>query len=268
MNSLTHRHLTLTALNDLIELSSSNEVALTLEQRTALARRFQSITSVRSRRLDAWSVESAGAKPSPFRWTPARAKRPIGLGALRRQRRQRELNVTEAVRQEIDELFVRAAAGYAQPGSLARWLADQHSPVISLTVAEAVTWATTALEVLEPIRSPWSPCEADAFYDVSAARTTLRGRRDATALTPTGRVVIRFRNGQPGKSAGPGLRADLVVEALSHPEGVLAQQFVGVWPDAGIVLAIDGTIENARSGARDLIRTAEVQYTMSRSLAA
>ena len=268
VNHLAHRRLTSVALNEIVKDSPSTVVALSNEQRSSLARRFRAVGGVRSRRLDAWSVESAGAPSSPFRWTPTRAKRPVGLGALRLLGRFPGVSVTEAARHEVDELLVRAAAGYAQPGSLAHWLAHESSPVVALSVAEGVNWATSALEVLEPLCFPWSACEADAFYDVAAARTSLRGRRDATVLTGSGRVVVRFRNGQPGKSAGPGLRADLVVEALSHPEGVIAQRYVGIWPDAGIILAIDGTLDNARSGARDLVRTAVVQHRVSRSLAA
>ena len=268
MSTLLYRRTDRESVRELVEHAPESDDSLNDEQRALLAGRFKAVGSVRSRRLDAWSVESAGAKSAPFRWTPSRARRTVGLGALRRVRAEYISSVTCAARDEIDELLVRAAAGYAYPGSLARWLADQCAPVRALVVAEAVGWATTVLDLLEPVELPWATCSTDAYYDVAAARTSLRARRDVTVNSPTGRVVVRFRGGQPGRSAGPGLRADLVVEALSHPDGVLAERIVGIWPDAGISLAVDGTLDDARLGARDLVRTAVAQHAVSRSMAA
>jgi hypothetical protein len=33
---------------------------------------------------------------------------------------------------------------------------------------------------------------------------------------------------------------------------------IGLWPEAGIALAVDGTVENLRAGARDVVRAAVV----------
>jgi hypothetical protein len=67
------------------------------------------------------------------------------------------------------------------------------------------------------------------------------------------------RAGAPGKSAGPGLRADLTIDALADADGVAATRIMGLWPEAGVVLSIDGTMEDLRAGARDLVRTAVAQ---------
>ena len=68
-----------------------------------------------------------------------------------------------------------------------------------------------------------------------------------------------MRSGSPGKSAGPGLRADLTIEALADHEGVAPVRYIGLWPEAGVCLSVDGTMADLRSGARDLVRTAVAQ---------
>ena len=69
-------------------------------------------------------------------------------------------------------------------------------------------------------------------------------------------MLLRVRAGAPGKSAGPGLRADLTIDALAEPTGLAASRVIGLWPEAGVVLSVDGTMEDLRAGARDLVRTA------------
>ncbi len=177
-------------------------------------------------------------------------------------------HLVSAARDEVDELLVRAAAGYARGGSIAHWLSTQSPAVLSLVVAEASSWASTAMETLAPIELPWSVSSTDVFYDVASARTTLRSRRDVSVDDGDDRVIVRLRGGLPGKSAGPGLRADLVIDALGDPRGLSARRMVGLWPDAGIALAVDGTLDDLRAGARDLVRTAVAQQRRSRSLAA
>lgn len=177
-------------------------------------------------------------------------------------------HLVSAARDEVDELLVRAAAGYARPGSIAYWLSAQSSAVLSLVVAEATTWASAAIETLAPLELEWSPVDVDVFYDVATARTTLRSRRDAVVSDADQRVVIRFRSGVPAKFAGAGLRADLVIDALGNPRGLSARRMIGLWPDSGIALAVDGTLDDLRSGARDLVRTAVTQQRRQRLVAA
>ena len=82
------------------------------------------------------------------------------------------------------------------------------------------------------------------------------------------RVLVRVRMGAPGKSAGPGLRADLTIDALAEPDGVAAVRVIGLWPEAGVVLSVDGTMEDLRAGARDLVRTAVARQRHPLQLAA
>ncbi len=268
MSTLHQRRLGPGELAHVIEEKVDGTVALSDEHRASLASRFRAVGGLGRRRLDAWSVERAGAPTTPFRWTPRGAKRAIGRGALRRLRAGHASTVTAAVADEIDELHVRAAAGYARAGSLSHWIANQSSAVVALAAAEAISWATSTLEIIDPVACSWTVYDADAYYDVASAQTSLRGCRDVMVTTGAGRVVLRVRSGQPGRSAGPGLRADLVMDGLCDVEGRLAQRMIGLWPDAGIALAVDGTIDNARAGARDLVRTAVAQRRASRALAA
>jgi hypothetical protein len=81
-------------------------------------------------------------------------------------------------------------------------------------------------------------------------------------------VVLRVRSGSPGKSAGPGLRSDLTIDTLANPKGIAPRRFIGVWPDAGVALSVDGTMADLRAGARDLVRTAVVQERRHHQMAA
>ncbi len=258
MTTLVQRRLSASCVSELVDRASHEIVALDDVQRANFAAKFRAISATRQIRVDAWRVEAAGSPPDRFQWSPTKTRRIIGLGALRRLHHGAAATAIEAARDEVDSLLVRAASGYARRGSLADWLATQRSATHSACVAHGAAWATTALEMIEEVTHPWQPCATDAFYDVAAARTSLRGRRDLTVVTPAGKVLLRFRGGQPGSFAGAGLRSDLVVEGLSDPEGRLAQRIIGVWADAGVALAVDGTLDDARRGARDLVRTAVV----------
>ncbi len=108
-------------------------------------------------------------------------------------------------------------------------------------------------------RRPWSVATSDAYYDVASARTTLRARRDLIVRNEGTRTIVRVRSGAPGKSAGPGLRADLTVDALADHDGLAPARLIGLWPEAGVCLCVDGTMADLRAGARDLVRTAVAQ---------
>ncbi len=134
--------------------------------------------------------------------------------------------------------------------------------------SEAANWATQLAEVAGTITRPWEVAPSDAYYDVARARTTLRGRRDLVVERDGARVVVRVRGGAPGKSAGPGLRSDLTIDALAQTTGECAARIIGVWPEAGVVLSVDGTMADLRAGARDLVRTAVARRRDPHRLAA
>ncbi len=255
---LTQRRSTSEDLAVLISSAPELGAALDAEQRNSFSTRLRSVPTIQSRRLDAWLVEQAGQTGEAFCWRPRTARRLIGTAAAHRvQRDQRRAH--EAVRDVIDDYLFRAVNGQAHFGSLGYWLSSLAPATLGLVVAEATNWCHLLLETREIVSASATLCQADTYYNVSAAQTTLRGRRDMVITETPQRVVIRVRHGTPGKSAGAGLRTDLVIDALGHPEGLSAGRFIGLWPDAGLALSVDGTMENLRAGARDIVRAAVVQ---------
>ena len=268
MTTLLHRRLTSAKLNELVGDAPEASVSLTDEHRRSLAARFRAVSTPGHRRLDAWSVERAGRVGDGFRWSPATARRALGNAGLRRLNEQPHVNPTDAVRDELVEHMLRAASGHARSGSLSSWLSTAPHPVLGLVTSEAVNWTTQLFEITRDLNEPWQVARSDAYYDVASARTTLRGRRDLVVQRGDARVVLRVRAGAPGKSAGPGLRADLMIDSLADHSGVAPVRLIGIWPEAGVCLAVDGTMDDLRTGARDLVRTAVAQRRRHGALAA
>jgi hypothetical protein len=260
VTTLAHRRNTTAQLNDLIETSPREGACLSDDHRRSLAARFRAVGAIGHRRIDAWTVERAAQRSTPFRWSPATTRRAIGNAALRRMSNRPGLTIWDAVGDEITDQQLRVAAGYARGGSLGCWLASASPAAIALVSCEAQNWAIQAFEATRGLEHPWRVAVSDAYYDVATARTTLRGRRDLVVGGDDARIIIRFRAGAPGRSAGPGLRADLTIDALAHREGVAPSRIIGLWPEAGVSLCVDGTMADLRAGARDLVRTAVVQH--------
>jgi hypothetical protein len=265
--TLLHRRLTRDELNDLIATAPTEPTQLRDEHRASLSSRFRAVSVPAHRRLDAWGVERAGRSGDEFHWSPSTARRALGNASLRRTA-LRQLSIRDAVRDELGDQMLRATSGYSRSGSLAYWLASAPHPVIGLVTAEAVNWATQLHEISQWLEVPWTVPTTDAYYDVATARTTLRARRDLVVQSHESRVVLRVRSGSPGKSAGPGLRADLTIETLADHDGVAPVRYIGLWPESGVCLAVDGTMTDLRSGARDLVRTAVAQRRRGVPLAA
>ena len=268
MNTLLHRRLTGAQLNELVCAAPEEPVSLTDDHRRSLAARFRAVSIPGHRRLDAWSVEQAGRVSDVFRWSPATARRVLGNAGLRRLCEQPQSSPIDVVRDELVEHMLRATSGHARSGSLASWLALAPHPVLGLVTSEAVNWTTQLFEIARELSEPWHGPRSDAYYDVASARTTLRGRRDLVVQRGDTRVLVRVRSGAPGKSAGPGLRADLTIDTLADHSGVAPVRVIGIWPEAGVCLAVDGTMDDLRSGARDLVRTAVAQRRHNGALAA
>jgi hypothetical protein len=268
MTTLLHRRHTAEQLNELIESAPEGLIALNDDHRRSLSARFRGVASNEHRRVDAWSVERAGQPSTPFRWGPTTARRTIGNAAFRRVASKPELWISDAVHHEIDDLLLRALSGSARAGSLGSWLSSLSHPALGLVSAEAMNWATQLTEAAQGLDYPWLIPASDAYYDVATARTTLRGRRDLIVERDESRIIIRLRAGAPGKSAGPGLRSDMTIDALAHVDGIAPARFIGLWPEAGVLLSVDGTMSDLRAGARDLVRTAVVQRRARLAIAA
>ena len=236
------------------------------EQRRSFAEHFRILAGTEHRRLDAWSVERVEA-PRDFRWSALNARRTLGNAALRRVSSQQAASVLEAVNDVVADRLLSAAAGFARPGSLGAWLARLEDAARAIVVAEATNWATTLVELTHDLDVAWRPATSDAYYALAGARVTLRAQREFLIEGPT-RIVVRVRAGSPGRSAGAGLRAELATETLAHPRGDAPGRYVGVWPDAGLALAVEGSLEDVRAGARHLLRAAQRTAPESLSQAA
>lgn len=258
MSDLMVDHVDGEVLARLVDSAPAGPAVLTDDHRRSLAARFRAVPDPAHRRLDAWTVETAGRSSAAFRWTPAAARRNLATAALRRVVTAPGLTMVDAVNRSLDAQVARAQTGQARAGSLAAWLDTLDAAVRGLVVAEAVGWAGAVLEVARGVQTAWTIAASDTYYDVAGARTTLRGRRDLEVAHDESRVVVRLRAGAPGPSAGAGLRVDLVVAALGDPAGVAPSRVVGWWPEAGVVLGVDGSMESLRAGARDLVRAAVV----------
>ena len=253
---LTVRAVAPDALARVIGDAPHDTFTVTDANRRSLSERLGAVATDRHRRIDAWLVERGGRPATPFSWSPTAARRILGNGALRRLARSRAVTLRDAARDEIDDLLSRAATGHQRAGSLGAWLASRHPAELALVQAGAVDWAGSLADVAASLAADWAVASADAYYDVERARTTLRARRDL--IIGRGDAVVRVRGGVPRSSAGPGLRADLAAATFADPEGRAPRRYVGVWPDAGVILAVDGTDANVRAGARDLVRAAIV----------
>jgi len=268
MTTLVHRRIDALQLHDMIEGAPQQTVCLSDDHRRSLSARFRAVPTSTHRRLDAWSVEVAGRSSGPFEWSPASTRRYLGNAGLRRALSSTTLSIRDAVRDEVGEQLVRATSQRARPGSMASWLASCEHPVVGLVIADALNWATQLDEILEMVQFDARVATNDAYYDVAAARTTLRARRDIVIQRGDARIVVRVRSGSPGKSAGPGLRADLTIETLADATGEAPLRYIGLWPEAGVALAVDGTMGDLRAGARDLVRTAVARGRVRTPIAA
>lgn len=257
MKTLVHRRFEPDLLAHLVADAPDASATLNDDQRQSLETRLRALATSTHRRLDAWTVEQGGRSRVGFRWSPATARRALGNAALRRATLQ-HASILDACRDEVADQLLRSVSGYSRSGSMAHWLASVPGPVVGLVIAEAVNWATQLGESAYRLSSPWTVAASDAYYDVAGARTTLRARRDLIVDHATGPIIVRTRSGAPGKSAGPGLRVDLTIETLANL-GVAPSRIIGLWPDAGVALCVDGTMDDLRAGARNLVRTAIAQ---------
>ena len=256
--SLIQRRLSVEQLRTLVTSAPHEPAGLHDVQRASFTQHLRGVAHPGHRRLDAWTVEHARQAPRVFRWTPAAARRTIGNASLRRAQLEATA-LPDALDREIVLRRARAAAGYARPGSLDHWLDTQAPAVLTLVRAEALTWIATLVECTRGLALPWAVVTSDAYYDLAGARTTLRGRRDVVVVPDERRIVVRLRPGQPGRFAGTGLRVDLLVDSLTEASTPAAARIIGLWPEAGVALAVDGTLENLRAAARALVRAAAVQ---------
>ncbi len=257
--SLTVAPLSRGALADLVARAPDARARADSSVRDRLRHALVATGAHAHRRLSAVDVERGGADPSPFAWGPRVARRPLATAALARLAAGSSPTLFAAVDDAAEAMVARALSGRAAPGTLAAWIESAPAPVRDLARAHALAWAAAGLDVAAALPEGWRPYPADAYYDVATARVTLRGRRDLGS----GDAVVRLRAGSPSRSAGSGLRADLCALALADPGGVAPARLVGVWPEAGVAIALDGDAEAIVAGARAFARCARARAALA-----
>jgi len=231
------------------------EHVTTLRRRlqNALASASGGLDATEPVRVDAYLLRTALlpedrlARREQFHWSPLRARRSIGLSAVRHCVSGGARTPGEAVASTAAQLISEARQDLTRPGSLARWLAELPGGGLAAVLAEATTWATRLYEVIEWDRlvRPLTVGGPDQWWDCpGAALVGLRGRADLRVTTlPGGDVTTLFSmmGGHPGPAARSELGLAALVAALSRPTVGAPARVVGWWPDCGraLVLAVD-----------------------------
>lgn len=190
----------------------------------------------------------------PFRWTPRRARRALGVPAAGRVVDGRARTPAEAAEAEL--AAVVAAGGGARPGSLAAWLAAAPHAVAAIALAEATAWATHVLTAVEWHRVAGALVGGpDRWWDLPGPPGVgLRGRADVrlrvppprgagAAGTPAGPPLscLSLLGGRPGTGSRAELGLAALVEVMRRPEDPVPARVVGWWPECGraLVLPVD-----------------------------
>ena len=97
---------------------------------------------------------------------------------------------------------------------------------------------------------------SDLYIDLPTCRTSWRARRDL--LNDDGSVMVRVRGGAPSTTAGAGLRADLAMATVAARGEVGPARIVGIWPQAGMALALNSDEITVAAGIRDLTAASKV----------
>jgi hypothetical protein len=208
-------------------------------------------------RVDAFAIRTAGDPPrgegrpedSPFRWTPRRARRTVGVRAAARVVHGRVRCPAQGAEGAVAALVEDARRGGARPGSLGEWLGTAPPAVVGAVLAESTAWATHLVTAIEWDRVGGSVEVGgpDRWWDLGGRPTIgLRGRVDVRLSGPTSRTpgsdrqsLLTLVNGRPGPASRIELGLAALVDVLRHPSGPAPARVVGWWPECGRALVLD-----------------------------
>jgi hypothetical protein len=198
-------------------------------------------------RVDAFFIRRGLLTPGelpidrPFRWSPATARRTLGLASARHCL-TRHCTPAEAARQAVELAVCSAADGRAD--SLGQWLAGLGVGARAVVCSEAITWTTQLLSALE-----WRRFESplvggpDRWWDCpSAPGLALRGRAEVRVPTSGGApALFSMLSGRPRPTSRAELGLAALVDVLRRPLAVPPVRVVGWWPQCGrtLVLSVD-----------------------------
>lgn len=208
-------------------------------------------------RVDAFAIRTAGEPPlgegrpedDPFRWTPRRARRTVGVQAAARVVNGRVRCPAQGAEQAVTALVEDARRGGARPGSLGEWLGTAPPAVVGAVLAESTAWATHLVTAIEWGRVGGSVEVGgpDRWWDLGGRPTVgLRGRVDVrlSGLRPPRpgsdrQSLLTLVNGRPGPASRIELGLAALVDVLRRPAGPVPARVVGWWPECGRALVLD-----------------------------
>lgn len=203
--------------------------------------------------LPAGRAPQAGTTPVPFHWTARRARRAIGLAALRQFLDGDAAAPAEAVAAVVADPVGHGGLGARGPGSCADWIVSLPPAGRAAVRAAATTWATQLWCALEWARIEPAPVVGppDRWWTCgSRVRVALRGRADVR-LEGAGGVHLSVLAGQPTPESRMALCLSALVDLLSRGPGAVPSRVAGWWPDAGKawIVPVDATALGAVADA-------------------
>lgn len=184
-----------------------------------------------------------------FRWTARRARRAIGLAALRAGLDGRAAAPADAVGLVLVDPGGPLGVGRAGPASCADWISSLAAPARTVVAAEATSWTTRLWTVVDWGR--FRPHDLviggpDRWWrwndPAGRPRVALRGRADvrirlARDSAPPLAADLVVLDGQPGAGTRHGLMLGPLVDVLSNrqdqgPARVPAR-VLAWWPECG-----------------------------------
>lgn len=223
---------------------------LRLQLTVSLGQRWQEAGACRMTRirLDRYALRRAGSParraPEPFRWSPANARRSLGLLAVRACVAGGQSTPLAGLRAAVAPMVDGGPAGRMRRGGLAGWLSTLDPGALTVVEAEALTWATALLDSLD-----WPRLTAgaeigppDRWWEVPGCRgLALRGRADVRVQLegPTGTVLFSIGGGAPGPTSRLEVLLPALVESLVAGPAPAPARSVGWWPACGRVVAAE-----------------------------
>ncbi len=183
---------------------------------------------------------------APFAWSPATARRVVGLAAVRALVAGRVRSPVEGVRESVRQSMGGVREGRRPATSMDRWLAGLSQAGLAVVRAEAITWATRLWTALEWRAFATTPTIGrDHWWDSPhSSLLALRSRAEVRASTLDGRgnpvsahlVVL----GGPRRAT---VRSELsvvaLIEALRTNDALPPGRVVGWWPESGHFVAVE-----------------------------
>ncbi|MGP0031945.1 MAG: hypothetical protein ACLPVF_15745 [Acidimicrobiales bacterium] len=178
--------------------------------------------------------------PTPFAWSAATARRPIGLAAVRSLVAGSARSPVEAVSLAARDAIGGGVPGHRPSSSLDRWLAGLSPAGRAAVQAEAVTWATRLWAALEWEAFATPPTIGrDHWWDSpDSSLLALRSRAEVRATGADGRgnpvsVHLVVLGGPRRATVRSELAVVALVEALRTGAALPPGRIVGWWPESG-----------------------------------